>query len=249
MWLPAHLPRERVVLPSPCVCPCCGGRLAKLGEDITETLEVIPRQWKVVQTVREKFTCRSCEAITQPPAPFHPIARGREQQGAAGGGDRQIAKFIEDDCVGLDQLAGQITGFSVLLFLLQLGDQIDRAIEANAFAAMDGSHAQTHGQMGFPVPVPPTRIRLCTVCMKAALAGCSICACGNGVSAQSIPVRSRCTGALLDRLTHHVSILTMNGDSYRLKQSTSRRRATAKAEQNQTTGEIVDPDTGQITTG
>jgi transposase len=75
--LPAHLPRERVVLPSPCACPCCGGRLAKLGEDITETLEVIPRQWKVVQTVREKFTCRSCEAITQPPAPFHPIARGR----------------------------------------------------------------------------------------------------------------------------------------------------------------------------
>jgi transposase len=49
--LPAHLPRERVVLPSPCACPCCGGRLAKLGEDITETLEVIPRQWKVVQTV------------------------------------------------------------------------------------------------------------------------------------------------------------------------------------------------------
>jgi hypothetical protein len=30
-----------------------------------------------VQTVREKFSCRACEAITQPPAPFHPIARGR----------------------------------------------------------------------------------------------------------------------------------------------------------------------------
>ena len=52
-------------------CPCCGGKLAKLGEDITETLEVMPRQWKVIQTVREKFTCRSCETITQPPAPFH----------------------------------------------------------------------------------------------------------------------------------------------------------------------------------
>ena len=46
----------------------------------------------------------------------------------------------------------------------------------------------------------------------------------------------RLTGALLDRLTHHVSILTMNGDSYRLKQSASRRRATASgAEQNQAT--------------
>ena len=75
--LPAHLPRERVVLPSPTACPCCGGTLAKLGETITETLEVIPRQWKVVQTVREKFTCRACETITQPPAPFHPIPRGR----------------------------------------------------------------------------------------------------------------------------------------------------------------------------
>ena len=56
----------------------------------------------------------------------------------------------------------------------------------------------------------------------------------------------RLTGALLDRLTHHVSILTMNGDSYRLKQSAGRRR-TGKAEQNQTT-EIIDPDTGEILT-
>jgi transposase len=75
--LPAHLPRERVVIAAPSACPCCGGRLAKLGEDITETLEVVPRQWKVIQTVREKFTCRRCETITQPPAPFHPLARGR----------------------------------------------------------------------------------------------------------------------------------------------------------------------------
>ncbi|RZA15322.1 MAG: IS66 family transposase, partial [Lysobacteraceae bacterium] len=75
--LPAHLPRERVVVPAPAACPCCGGKLSKLGEDITETLEVIPRQWKVVQTVRERFSCRSCEVITQPPAPFHPILRGR----------------------------------------------------------------------------------------------------------------------------------------------------------------------------
>lgn len=54
----------------------------------------------------------------------------------------------------------------------------------------------------------------------------------------------RLTGALLDRLTHHVSILAMNGDSYRLKQS-ARHRA-AGAEQNQAT-QVVDPDTGEIT--
>ena len=74
---PEHLPRERVVIPAPACCPCCGSeRLSKLGEDITETLEVIPRQWKVIQTVREKFSCRACETITQPPAPFHAIPRG-----------------------------------------------------------------------------------------------------------------------------------------------------------------------------
>jgi transposase len=74
---PAHLPRERVVVPAPEVCGCCGSdRLAKLGEDVTETLEVIPRQWKVIQTVREKFTCRDCEKISQAPAPFHVTPRG-----------------------------------------------------------------------------------------------------------------------------------------------------------------------------
>ena len=74
---PDHLPRERVVVEAPTSCTCCGSdRIVKMGEDITETLEVIPRQWKVIQTVREKFTCRACEKISQPPAPFHTIPRG-----------------------------------------------------------------------------------------------------------------------------------------------------------------------------
>jgi transposase len=74
---PADLPRERVIVAAPTSCPCCGGtRLSKLGEDITETLEVVPRQWKVIQHVREKFSCRDCEKISQPPAPFHVIPRG-----------------------------------------------------------------------------------------------------------------------------------------------------------------------------
>jgi transposase len=74
---PEHLPRERVVIAAPLSCPCCGStKLSKLGEDVTETLEVVPRQWKVIQTVRERFSCRRCEAITQPPAPFHVTPRG-----------------------------------------------------------------------------------------------------------------------------------------------------------------------------
>jgi transposase len=75
--LPENLPRERIVYPAPCTCPKCGGPVRKLGEDITETLECVPRQWKVVEHVREKVSCRCCEAISQPPAPSHPIARGR----------------------------------------------------------------------------------------------------------------------------------------------------------------------------
>jgi transposase len=74
---PEHLPRERVVIDPPTACDCCGGtRLRKLGEDVTRTLESIPRQWKVIETVREKFTCQDCEKISQAPAPFHVIPRG-----------------------------------------------------------------------------------------------------------------------------------------------------------------------------
>ena len=79
--LPEHLPRERVVYPVPNACPCFGGTLHKLGEDVTESLEMVPRRWKVIQHVREKYSCRSCEKITQPPPPSHPIARGRAGPG------------------------------------------------------------------------------------------------------------------------------------------------------------------------
>jgi transposase len=74
---PDHLPRERVVIDPPTACECCGGnRLRKLGEDVTRTLETQPRRWKVIETVREKFSCRDCEKISQLPAPFHAVARG-----------------------------------------------------------------------------------------------------------------------------------------------------------------------------
>jgi transposase len=80
--LPEHLPRERVVHAGPTACPCCGGStLRKIGEDVTETLEHVPARWKVIQHVREKFSCRHCERISQAPAPSHAIARGRAGPG------------------------------------------------------------------------------------------------------------------------------------------------------------------------
>jgi transposase len=74
---PEHLPRHRVVAPTPTSCLCCGSdRLRKLGEDTNDTLEVIRRQWIVLEYVREKFTCRDCDKVSQAPAPFHVTARG-----------------------------------------------------------------------------------------------------------------------------------------------------------------------------
>lgn len=74
---PDDIERERIVIEPPTTCTCCGGsRLSKLGEDVTETLEEIPRRFKVIETVREKFTCRDCEGISRAPAPFHATPRG-----------------------------------------------------------------------------------------------------------------------------------------------------------------------------
>jgi transposase len=139
---PEHLPRERVVVPSPCLCPACGSaRLSKLGEDITETLEVIPRQWKVIQTVREKFACRDCEKITQPPAPFHVVPRGWagpsflamllfEKYGQHQPLNRQADRFAREGVpLSISTLADQVGAAAFALM------PVYRLIEAHVLAA------------------------------------------------------------------------------------------------------------------
>jgi len=75
--LSAALPRETETLaPKEDACPDCGGTLARLGEDVAETLEYVPAQFKVVRTVRPKLSCMRCDRIVQEPAPHRPIARG-----------------------------------------------------------------------------------------------------------------------------------------------------------------------------
>src|SRR3979490_1646166 len=125
---PEHLPRERVIVPGPAACLCCGGeRLRKLGEDVTETLEVIPRQWKVIQHVREKFTCRDCEKISQAPAPFHVIPRGFagpsllamivfEKYGQHQPLNRQSERYAREGVdLSLSTLADQVGGCAAVL--------------------------------------------------------------------------------------------------------------------------------------
>ena len=139
---PDHLPRERVVVEPPTACTCCGsGRIVKMGEDITETLEVIPRQWKVIQTVREKFTCRACEKISQPPAPFHPSPRGWagpsllamiifEKYGQHQPLNRQAERYAREGVeLSLSTLADQVGAVTGLLEPLQA------LIEAHVLAA------------------------------------------------------------------------------------------------------------------
>jgi transposase len=125
---PDHLPRERILVPGPSACACCGStRLAKLGEDVTETLEMMPRHWKVLQYVREKFTCRACEGISQAPAPFHVLPRGFagpsllamvlfEKYGQHQPLNRQAERYAREGVdLSLSTLADQVGGCATLL--------------------------------------------------------------------------------------------------------------------------------------
>jgi transposase len=75
--LPEHLPREtQTHAPAHTACPECGGALRPLGEDVSEILEYVPAQFKVIRQVRPKLACSCCDAIVQAPAPSRPIERG-----------------------------------------------------------------------------------------------------------------------------------------------------------------------------
>jgi len=80
--LPAHLPRETVTHEPVCTCPGCGGtKFSRIGQDEREVLEYVPSSFKVIQHVRPKLSCRSCETIVQAPMPSLPIERGRPGPG------------------------------------------------------------------------------------------------------------------------------------------------------------------------
>ena len=76
--LPAHLPRiESVVDVESRICPCCLGALHRIGEDVSERLDVVPAQFRVLVVRRPKYACRQCEdVIVQAPAPARLIEGG-----------------------------------------------------------------------------------------------------------------------------------------------------------------------------
>jgi len=76
--LPIHLPREDVVIePASDICPCCQGKLHRIGEDISEMPDIVPTIIRVKRIRRPKYGCRACEtAVMQAPAPPRPIDGG-----------------------------------------------------------------------------------------------------------------------------------------------------------------------------
>lgn len=68
--LPIHLPRiEHRHEPESCTCGQCGRELVKIGEEVTEQLDVEPAQFFVHRHIRPQYACRSCETITAAPVP------------------------------------------------------------------------------------------------------------------------------------------------------------------------------------
>lgn len=76
--LPAHLERiEQVVDVEEKACPCCGGALHQIGEDVAERLDVVPTTFRVLVTRRPRYGCRSCEnTVVQAPAPARIVEGG-----------------------------------------------------------------------------------------------------------------------------------------------------------------------------
>ena len=76
--LPNHLPREDVIIePETDICPCCQGKLHGIGEDVSETLDIVPAIIRVKRIRRPKYGCRACEiGVVQAPAPPGPIDGG-----------------------------------------------------------------------------------------------------------------------------------------------------------------------------
>jgi transposase len=76
--LPTHLPRiETVIDVASPICPGCSGTLHRIGEDVSERLDIVPAQFRVLVVRRPKYACRTCEdVVLQAPAPARLIEGG-----------------------------------------------------------------------------------------------------------------------------------------------------------------------------
>jgi len=126
--LPAHLPREEIVIePEAKACPCCGGALHVIGEDASERLDKIPAKLRVIVTRRPKYACRSCtDGVVQAPAPNRLIEGGLPTE-----------TFVAD--VLVSKYADHLPLYRQCQILAREGVNIDRSTLAHwvGFAAVE----------------------------------------------------------------------------------------------------------------
>lgn len=91
--LPADLPREEILIDvADKTCPCCGGALHPIDEDVSQRLDLVPARFGVLVTRRPKYACRQCEeGVVQAPAPVLDPGRGSTKTG-------QLWAYTRDDC-------------------------------------------------------------------------------------------------------------------------------------------------------
>ncbi len=126
--LPAHLPHEEIVIEPPSkACPCCGGALHVIGEDVSERLDKIPARLRVIVTRRPKYACRSCtDGVAQAPAPNRLIEGGLPTEALVA--DVLVSKY-----------ADHLPLYRQAQILAREGVQIDRSTLAHwvGFAAFE----------------------------------------------------------------------------------------------------------------
>jgi transposase len=114
--LPDHLPRVEVVIePKSTSCPCCAGPMHRIGEDVSQRLDVVPAQYQVLVTRRPKYACRACEGtVMQAPAPARLIDGGLPTE-------RLVAQVLVDKYADHCPLYRQVQGFA------RQGIELDRS--------------------------------------------------------------------------------------------------------------------------
>jgi transposase len=123
--LPAHLPRiERVVDVESTICPCCSGALHRIGEDVSERLDIVPAQFRVIVVRRPKYACRACEEVVlQAPAPARLIEGGLPTDGTVA----QVLVSKYADHLPLYRQAQILARHGVMLDRSTLADWVGRA--------------------------------------------------------------------------------------------------------------------------
>jgi transposase len=138
-----HLPHEEVVIePESKTCPCCGGELHAIGEDVSKRLDKVPAKVRVIVTRRPKYACRTCEktgadevaGIIQAPAPARLVEGGLPTEA-----------FVAD--VVVSKYADHLPLYRQSQILARQGVSIERSTLAQWVGAASAELQPLHGHL------------------------------------------------------------------------------------------------------